>query len=98
MVLHQPRDASIIRPVASPRSAANIPAHGPRGRRRVMDGLDDERLMNCFDYQPRTRLVFGNGEAERVGALARELGGQRVLLVTDAGLVSAGHADRVRRS
>jgi alcohol dehydrogenase len=49
-----------------------------------------------FDWQPRTRLVVGAGEVARVGALARELGAHRVLLVTDAGLVAAGHADRVR--
>jgi alcohol dehydrogenase len=49
----------------------------------------------AFDWQPRTRLVFGAGEVARVGDLARELGGRRVLLVTDAGIVAAGHAERV---
>ncbi|MCU0789221.1 MAG: iron-containing alcohol dehydrogenase [Verrucomicrobia bacterium] len=39
-----------------------------------------------FDWQPRPRLVFGAGQVERAGELARELGGRRVLLVTDAGL------------
>ena len=50
-----------------------------------------------FDYQPRTRLVFGVGAVEQVGALARELGASRVLLVTDPGLVMAGHAPRIER-
>ncbi len=47
-----------------------------------------------FDLQPRTRLVFGNDAIEKVGVLARELGAQRVLLVTDKGIVAAGHANR----
>jgi alcohol dehydrogenase len=49
-----------------------------------------------FDYQPRTRIVFGENAVERVGALAREISAKKVLLVTDPGIVSAGHADRVR--
>ncbi len=50
-----------------------------------------------FDFQPRTRLVFGVNAVEQVGALARELGARKVLLVTDHGLVVAGHAGQVRR-
>lgn len=44
-----------------------------------------------FDYQPRTRVIFGPDTLERVGEIARELGGRRVLLVTDRGLAAAGH-------
>ena len=47
-----------------------------------------------FDHQPRTRLVFGADSLERVGELARELGGKHVLLVTDKGLAAAGHPAR----
>ena len=47
-----------------------------------------------FDYQPRTRIVFGNDTMERVGELARELGAKKVLLVTDKGIVEAGHPSR----
>jgi len=47
-----------------------------------------------FDHQPRTRIVFGEGTLQRVGELARELGGTRVLVVTDGGIVKAGHASR----
>lgn len=47
-----------------------------------------------FDHQPRTRLVFGEGCLEQLGELARELGGKRILLVTDPGIVAAGHAER----
>ncbi len=51
-----------------------------------------------FDFVPRTRLVFGANAVERVGELAAELGGKRVLLVTDPGIVKAGHAARVQES
>lgn len=50
-----------------------------------------------FDYQPRTRLVSGAGSVERVGELARELGGKAVLLVTDPGILAAGHAAHVQK-
>ena len=50
--------------------------------------------LGAFDYQPRTRIVFGPDSLERVGELARDLGGRRALLVTDRGIVAAGHAGR----
>jgi alcohol dehydrogenase len=56
-----------------------------------------QSTLATFDYQPRTRMVFGPNCVERVGALAKELGAKRVLIVTDAGIVAAGHADHVRR-
>ena len=51
----------------------------------------------AFDYQPRTRIVFGLDCVDRVGELACELGAKIVLVVTDPGIVTAGHADRVER-
>ena len=51
-----------------------------------------------FDSQPRTRIVFGIGCARRAGELAAELGARRVLLVTDPGIVAAGHAQTVQQS
>ncbi len=48
-------------------------------------------VMTPFDYQPRTRLVFGCGTVGRLGALAAEMGCRRPLLVADHGLVTAGH-------
>ncbi|MDB6064771.1 MAG: iron-containing alcohol dehydrogenase [Pedosphaera sp.] len=48
-----------------------------------------------FDHRARTRLVFGVDSVEQVGELARELGSKKILLVTDPGIVAAGHADRV---
>lgn len=49
--------------------------------------------MQTFDFQPRTRVIFGAGAIERLGELARELGFRRTLLVADRGLVAAGHVD-----
>jgi alcohol dehydrogenase len=54
--------------------------------------------LSGFDHQSPTRLVFGSGSVERVGELARELGAGKLLLVTDAGIVAAGHAERVLKS
>jgi alcohol dehydrogenase len=49
--------------------------------------------MQSFDFQPRTRVVFGCGVIERLGELARDLGFRRTLLVADHGLVASGHVD-----
>lgn len=51
--------------------------------------------LTPIDFPARTRLLFGGGVVTQVGALARELGAKKVLLVTDAGIVAAGHARRV---
>jgi alcohol dehydrogenase len=50
--------------------------------------------LPSFDFQPLTRVVFGAGSLARLGELTRELGGKRVLLVTDPGLEAAGHPQR----
>jgi alcohol dehydrogenase len=47
--------------------------------------------MQPFDFQLRTRVVFGAGTLVRLGALARELNFRRTLLVADRGLVASGH-------
>ncbi len=47
-----------------------------------------------FDYHPLTRVLFGPGTLARLGEVVRELGGSRVLLVTDPGLEVAGHPQR----
>jgi alcohol dehydrogenase len=49
--------------------------------------------MQSFDFQTRTRLVFGAGSIRRLGELASELGFRRTLLVADRGLVASGHVD-----
>lgn len=50
--------------------------------------------LPSFDCEPRTRMVFGEDALERVGELAREIGGKHVLLVTDRGLAAVGHPSR----
>lgn len=49
--------------------------------------------MQGFDFQPRTRVIFGPGAFQSLGQLARELGFRRTLLVADRGLVAAGYAE-----
>ena len=57
---------------------------------------------NPFDFRPATRVVFGRGALDRLGELAlsavpRDRCGDdppRVLLVSDPGIVAAGHAQR----
>ncbi|MEM6676127.1 MAG: iron-containing alcohol dehydrogenase [Planctomycetota bacterium] len=44
-----------------------------------------------------TRVVEGRGSLDRLGELTREIGGSRVLLVSDPGVVAAGHAGRAQR-
>lgn len=54
--------------------------------------------LPSFDFHPLTRVVFEVGGLNRLGELARELGGRRILLVTDPGLAAAGHPQRALRS
>ncbi|MEX2140600.1 MAG: iron-containing alcohol dehydrogenase [Pirellulales bacterium] len=50
--------------------------------------------MVPFDFHSRTRIVFGPNKVDTLGELAGELGIRRALLVSDPGIVAAGHADR----
>lgn len=54
--------------------------------------------MQPFDFQLRPRIVFGPGTLGRLGQLAAELGGPRVLVISDAGVVEAGHFAAAVRS
>ncbi len=54
--------------------------------------------MESFDFNPRTRFVFGVGAVDRLGELARECTGRRVLLVSDAGIAAAGHVEHAENS
>jgi alcohol dehydrogenase len=53
--------------------------------------------MESFDFQSRTRVVFGNGSLMRLGELARELGFRRSLLVADRGLLDCGYVEEAAR-
>jgi len=49
--------------------------------------------MEDFDFQARTRVVFGAGSRARLGELASELGFKRTLLVADSGMAATGYVD-----
>jgi alcohol dehydrogenase len=50
--------------------------------------------MKPFDFYPQTRIVFGTDRIDELGLLATELGAARVLVVSDQGIVAAGHTGR----
>ena len=47
--------------------------------------------MLPFDIQSRTRFIFGEGTIARLGALASEYNPRCVLVVSDRGIMEAGH-------
>jgi alcohol dehydrogenase len=47
-----------------------------------------------FTYQLGTKILFGAGRLAELGQEARTFAGERVLLVTDSGIVAAGLADK----
>ena len=55
-------------------------------------------LVPAFDFQPLGRVVFAAGAVARLGEIVRDLGGKRVLLVTDPGLAHAGHPQRAEKA
>jgi alcohol dehydrogenase len=63
-----------------------------------VSGSQQPTVSRIPGWHPPQRLVDGGGAVRLVGELAGGLGAQRVLLVTDAGIVAAGHAERARRS
>ena len=50
--------------------------------------------MENIDFQHRTRLVFGPDRIEQLGELTKEQGALRALVVSDEGVVGAGHYSR----
>ncbi|MEW4489387.1 iron-containing alcohol dehydrogenase [Thalassoglobus sp. JC818] len=51
-----------------------------------------------FEFDPRTRVVYGPGTLNQLGPSVRDLGGRRVLLVSDQGIKEAGHELRAVES
>jgi len=51
-----------------------------------------------INYPVGPRLVFREGALDSIGELVKEYGGHSVLLVSDGGLIRAGHADRAAES
>ncbi len=58
--------------------------------------MTDPQLPATFEFRAATRLVVGAGAVRRLGELADELlhesGSRRALVVSDPGIVAAGHA------
>lgn len=52
-----------------------------------------ERMIPPFDFQPRTRVLFGAGKFATLGELACALQFQRTLLVADRGMIACGYVD-----
>jgi alcohol dehydrogenase len=50
--------------------------------------------MIPFDFHCPTRIIFGPGTLQQLGRAAADLGARRVLVVSDPGIVAAGHAPR----
>jgi alcohol dehydrogenase len=50
--------------------------------------------MLPFDFQLPTRILFGPGKLSELGSVAANLGAKRALVVSDPGIVAAGHAPR----
>ncbi len=60
----------------------------PQLRNRIIEPTAQDGLAP-FDCHSQPRLIFGAGTPNRLGELARELGGTRVLPVTEPGLEPA---------
>jgi len=58
----------------------------------------NEDLLPEVLRESRTRVVFGAGALDRLGAVTCEQGATRILLVTDPGIIAAGHVDRALAS
>ncbi|QGJ72152.1 Iron-containing alcohol dehydrogenase [Planctomycetales bacterium 10988] len=50
--------------------------------------------MDAFDFQPRTRIIFGANQLDHLGDYVSQLKAKRILLVTDPGILKAGHIGR----
>jgi alcohol dehydrogenase len=50
--------------------------------------------MTLIDFAPQTRIIHGPGSIDQLGCLAAEFRVERALVVSDPGIVSAGHTGR----
>src|SRR5262245_23730460 len=67
----------------------------PIPEQTLLPGGEGVQSLTAFDYSPRTTVIFGVNTIERVGELSKAMGCSHILLVTDPGIVAAGHAVRV---
>ncbi len=61
---------------------------------RLCSGIDAPEDVLAFAHTPGTRVEFGCGAIAKVGEICKELGGNRVLVVTDHGIRDVGHSQR----
>lgn len=52
-------------------------------------------MVDPFESRPSPKLIFGNGAIKELPASVKELGISSVLLVTDKGIIKAGHVKTV---
>jgi len=50
-------------------------------------------VCESFTFRAATRLLAGPGTIGELGRVAREIGGSRVLVVSDPGVIAAGHTE-----
>lgn len=58
----------------------------------------DLSASHALRFTLPTQIVFGAGSLNQLGSLATDCGCRRALVVTDAGIVRAGHAERAEDS
>ena len=88
------RASGALRPPDQPPPLGFIPPLSPR----PPDHPSFSGLVSWSGLLGGIELHAGAGCLERVGEAARDLGGRRALVVTDAGVRAAGHVDRAARS
>ncbi len=70
---------------------------GPRALETHLD-VSHSSAPRPFDWNLRTRIIYGNDTIDRLGELAAGLNVQRVLVVSDPGIVDAGHVEHGMQS
>ena len=54
--------------------------------------------MQPFDSHTQTRIIFGEGQIDSLGQLAKSLQSQSALIVSDQGILDAGHHAKAEKS
>lgn len=50
-------------------------------------------MLPAFDFQPKSRVIFGENSFQHLGTAAKELGFRRTLLVADQGMIAVGYVE-----
>jgi alcohol dehydrogenase class IV len=54
-------------------------------------------MAGKYEFQITTQIIYGRDSAARIGEVANRLGLKKVQLITDAGVVKSGVADRIQQ-